>query len=222
MANLSEWFSGISFVKPFITRDKGLEDQFFKDLKDNMSFENKSRLDSIHVSDLVYCLRKAFYRRKGYAEKETPESLTVKSLGKGHHHIYETLRDSFKEYEASRYGVVGHLDMFNGYPIEIKTTRKKFNEYEVPEHYLRQIAYYCILTGTKIGYLIYVYVVKPKIRVFKIDYSETLDRYKYEFFNRLNLLKKALKEDNPSFLDGSNYRWECRYCPYHDQCDKRR
>ena len=204
-----------------IRRARELEVRFFKDLESRMNFEDEKRRSEIHVSDLVYCLKKAYFRKKGIKENHDPKELAVKSIGKGHHHIYETLKGAFRELEVRRYGVVGHIDLFEDCPIEIKTTRRKLKEIgKIPEHYLRQVAYYCILTQKTRAFLVYVYVVKPEIKIYELDYSPCLEGYSKEFHFRLNLLRRALKEDRPGILAESNFKWECRYCSFKEVCLK--
>jgi len=220
MLNLSHFLQNenIEEVLPRIERDKQMEEQFIRDLKEKMELEDKERLSEIHVSDLVYCLKKAYFRRKGYEKVESRESLMTKSLGKGHHHLYEVLKDHLKEVEIKKFGVTGTIDMLGEYPVELKTSRKNVNELDVPENYIRQIAYYCILTEKTVGYLIHINIIKPKVKVYRLDYSNVIEKYKAEFFERLERLKKALEGSNPSVLENTNYRWECRNCPFRKIC----
>lgn len=208
---------------PSIVRDKEFEDKFLQDLKQKMNAEDEERLNEIHVSDLVYCLKKAYYRRKGFEKIETRESLMTKSIGKGLHEFYELLKNYVKEAEVRKYDVVGTIDMLGEYPVELKTSRKNIKDVsDIPENYIRQIAYYCILTNKKIGFLIHIYIVKPSIKIFKLDYSQVIEKYKKEFFERLEKLKKALEDDDPSILEGSNYSWECKECPFRSICLKKK
>lgn len=206
-------------IMPNISRDREMEERFLKDLEEKMRSEDEERLKEIHVSDIVYCLKKAYYRRKGLKGVETKESLMIKSIGKGHHHAYEVLKGYLKETEVKRYGVVGHVDMMGDVPVELKTTRKKISSFlDIPENYLRQIAYYCIMTDTTQAYLIYIYITRPDVKVFKLDYTHVLERYRSEFFGRLNRLKEAIENDDPKILIGTNYEWECQNCPFRSIC----
>ena len=229
MVNLTGFLNGFDGEEidenkmPKITRDKSMESKFLDDLKAKMDEEDEERLNEIHVSDLVYCLKKTFYRRKGIEKIETRESLMIKSIGKGLHYLYEVLKDYVKEAEIHRYGVVGHIDMLGEYPVELKTSRKNIKSIEdIPENYLRQIGYYCLLTDKTIGYLIHIYIVKPSIKIFKLDYSQVIEKYKAEFFERLEKLKKALENDDPSILENTNYNWECDNCPFRNICLKKK
>ena len=226
MLNLSHFLSQDEKEKeknedkmPNISRDKAMENKFLDDLKAKMDQEDEDRLGEIHISDLTYCLLKAYFRRKGYVKEESRESLMVKSIGKSFHEFFEVLKGYVREYEVKRYGVVGTIDMFKDYPIEIKTGRKNIKSIEdINKSYIRQIAYYCLLTNKTTGFLIYIYVVKASIKIFKLDYKDVLESYKKEFFERLEKLKKALKDDDPSILENSNWDWECQACPFRNIC----
>jgi hypothetical protein len=92
-------------------------------------------------------------------------------LGKGHHDFLEALKGAVREAEVERFGMVGHIDMLEDYPIEIKTTRQPIEAKNVPSHYLRQLAYYCVLTGSEKGFLVVFHLISGSLQVFEVDYS---------------------------------------------------
>ena len=175
-------------ARPIIRPAEDLKVRLLGDIEDRMRAESEERLKQIHVSDLVYCLKKAFWRRQGYEEEFGEKDLTVRGLGRGHHGFLEVLQGALREVEVERFGVVGTLDMLEDYPIEIKTTRQPVEAKNIPAHYLRQLAYYCILTGSQKGYLIVFQLITGAMQVFEVDYSDCLSSYEAEFQDRLRRL----------------------------------
>jgi CRISPR/Cas system-associated exonuclease Cas4 (RecB family) len=141
-------------------------------------------------------------------------------LGKGHHGFLEALKEAVREAEIERFGVVGHIDMLEDSPIEVKTTRQPVEPKNIPPHYLRQLAYYCLLTGRPKGYLIVFHLISGSLQAFEVDYSDCLASYEAEFKDRLGRLQAALETDDLSLLEGSNYDWECQHCGFRRLCEK--
>jgi hypothetical protein len=206
--------------KPIIRPAEGLKQRLLSEVEARMKAENEERLKAIHVSDLVYCLKKAYWRRQGYEEAYSEKDLTVRGLGKGHHNFLETLRGAVREAEVERHGVIGHIDMLEDHPIEIKTTRQTIESKNIPEHYLRQLAYYCILTSSDKGFLIVFNVISGRLQVFEANYSGCLGEYEAEFRDRLGRLRAALEANDPSLLEGSNFDWECHHCGFRRPCER--
>ena len=83
--------------------------------------------DGIHVSDLVYCLREAYFR------KTNPVAFTEKQLGyfvdgARRHGELQNLLGAKNEVQVERFGVLGSIDVLLDKPCEIKTTRAKFHK----------------------------------------------------------------------------------------------
>lgn len=220
MSDLGQFVPGIEFIRPRITRDVEMEREFIQAIQEKMREEDAKRLEKIHVSDLVYCLRKAYYRRNGVEKRENRMSVMIKSIGKAHHVIFEVFRDAVKEMEVERYGVVGTIDMYRDGIIELKTTRREVSPDEISPAYMRQIAYYIILTGARPpeAKLIIINIQNGKLRVYTLNYERPLKWYREEFFDRLKKLKHALKTGDDSVLRNTKFPWECRFCEYAHAC----
>jgi len=172
----------------------------------------------IHVSDLTYCLRKAYWRRlknKPLTEKQLQFFLDGHQRHQG---LQGLVADFEHEVEVENFGVVGHIDLMSKHPIEIKTTRAK-NNGQKPPHYLRQCAYYCLLTKTESCTLITQYINDGEFTFETIEFTpRELSRYFEEMIEARDKLQEAIDRQNPSALPFLE-NWQCRYCEFRPDCD---
>lgn len=199
---------------PKIVENKSLRAEFMAKLQEKCAPIRKR----IHVSDLTYCLRKAYWRR----EKNKP--LTEKQLqffldGHQRHQGLQGLVPDFEhEVEIENFGVVGHLDLMSKHPIEIKTTRAR-NTGQKPPHYLRQCAYYCLLTKTETCMLITQYINDGEFTFENIEFTpKELNIYLEDMIIARDKLQQAIETKNPSSLVFLN-NWQCRYCEFKPNCE---
>lgn len=199
---------------PRITENKAMRGHFILKLQEKCA----PIRTSIHVSDLVYCLRKAYWRRfknKPLTEKQLQFFLD----GHQRHQVLQGLVENLEhEVEVSNFGVVGHLDLMGQHPIEIKTTRAR-NNGQKPPHYLRQCAYYCLLTQSESCILVTQYINDGEFTFETIEFSpKELTEYLEEMLERRDGLQKAIDREDPfslPFLDD----WQCRYCEFKVDCE---
>ena len=71
----------------------------------------------IHVTDLIYCLRKAWYRIKGIEPAISSASIIATGFGRGMHEVLET--SPLKEVPVSKDGIYGTIDMVANRVTEI-------------------------------------------------------------------------------------------------------
>lgn len=201
--------------------------QIVRDFVNEQFFREKiwqnSKLDKasvIHATDLVYCLRKAWFRLKGI-EPSDPHSSEFMVIGKTLHSIIENAFN-FKEVELKhpRLNIQCTIDLLeNNIPIEVKTTRKKIESADqIPPSYIEQLLLYMTALETRCGYLAILNVIKADLQLFRfdlneIDYVETLEK----FSRRKQCLEHALKND--TFADLPKLEWQCRTCEYRGRCN---
>ena len=202
-------------------RNKQLEERVYKALQDRY-IEKRNKL---HVSDVVYCLRKAFYRRTT-GRPPTKKQLVWFLLGEISHKILQELGWEYKEYEISKDGLVGHIDIYDSaIIIEVKTTRKLYRlqfRKDVPETWMRQImAYAYMLNKTEVDLLV-VYDVLATIESYHLKFTEKEleDNWNY-LLKRKEILEKALETGVVNgILPETEYKWECRDCEFRDICKR--
>jgi CRISPR/Cas system-associated exonuclease Cas4 (RecB family) len=179
------------------------------------------RAPGLHMSDLIYCLRKAWYRRKGYPEPEQDND-AILLLGHGAHAI---LAGDGREVSGTLQfdGVEPiHWNMdrvWDETPVEDKTTRAGSNK-PIADHYVEQLAGYCVAEEKTRGYLAIWHLLgdrkgpqtpeTPVLKVHEIEFSqEELAEWRRELHTRALLVT----DKAPPPL-GDNYGWECGYCPF--------
>ena len=172
---------------------------------------------NIHVTDLIYCLREAYFRRV------SPKPLTEDQLsffldGSRRHEALQYLSGVECEKPVRGLGIVGTVDIFGNVPIEFKTTRGS----GIPKHYLKQLGYYCVLSGSQSGILVIQRLNNrdnPPFEFYRIEYTrDELLEMAGEIVHRRTILEKALKEGSPEGLPKSEESWKCSRCLWRDEC----
>lgn len=188
-------------------------------------YNNGSRCGT-HVSDLLFCLRESYFR------KVDPKPHSLRTLGffvdgARRHEVLQELLDVKAEVPVSKHGVRGTVDMvvkgFSKAPVEIKTTRSKYN---ISEHYLTQLGFYACMIGVKEGYLIIQRILGDvPWEFYHVEWSESEigDLDESMRFKSI-LLRQALDYRDPSRLPRVNngMEWKCRFCDYREECAKLR
>lgn len=196
------------------------------------------RRAGIHVSDLIFCSRKAWYRLRsmGGVDGETDEATITFLLGRGYHEHLEGAEGGGEHqlelvfqpgvgnsgepgsYEPIK--VSGTMDAIEGWglPIEFKTTRASSNKgpLESP-HYVEQLASYCLATGATNGRLYILYIngnwkpPKPVMVCYDVVFTlEELADWRDEAERRAQVI---VADTLPGLQE--HYEWECGYCPFH-------
>lgn len=197
-----------------IVNNQTLKQRFLGNLKEAYS----GLRDGVHVSDLVYCVREAYYR------KTEPRPYTERELGyfvdgSRRHAVIEELADVEHEVKVEKWGITGTVDILLDGPIEVKTTRARNS---IPDHYFRQLGYYAVLLGVDHGYLVIQRLNgQDPWEFYEVHYSQSeLWLMENEMRNDANLLYTALRKRAPELLPrvGSDMSWKCDNCKYRDRC----
>ena len=168
--------------------------------------------EGIHLSDLLLCLRKTYYRRQGLLSPTDKECLLyVTGLS-----IHEFLAPE-SEFSLVVDGITCSPD---AYGWEIKSGRmssKNFYPSSHP-HWEQQILGYCKALGITEYYLTVFFLVGdysppfPQIQVWKVVATqEEIDRNWSEMLRRRDVLVEALETGIPPPTD-TTLSWECQYC----------
>lgn len=172
--------------------------------------------EGFFVTDFVYCLRKAYWRRvKPMAFSEQQLGFFVD--GSRRHEALQTLSGLQSEVSVERFGVRGRLDLLAEAPVEFKSTRARSGG-GIPLHYLQQCAYYCVLTGKDTCTLITQHIIEGCFSFQKLTFSaEDLASYERELVENKALLEEALTNHDHSGLPCGE-PWQCRSCEYNGDC----
>ena len=180
--------------------------------------KHNSIREGIHVSDLTFCLREAYFRKVEPAEP-TLRQLGFFVDGARRHRVLQELLGVESEVKVEKYGVVGHVDVLLDAPVEIKTTRARN---ALPDHYFRQLGYYAVMLDVPRGYLVVQRLNNDSPwEFYSIKWSkEEFQRLDQELKYRADLLRAALNFRDFRMLPRveEDMAWKCRNCLYRDKC----
>jgi len=215
-----------------IKRDEDFEERMATHILRKM----RGRRSGIHVTDLLYCLDKAYYRAVTPDEEIRPievQDALVLLMGAGHHGMIEGMEGFIDEHKATWAGITGSADMYSPTegPVELKTTRagsKKFDRdglLKHAPHYVEQLKAYCLMRGVAKGRIVvfhlmgnYSYPSRPEMRAYSVEFTKTeLAQLGRELRQRKNILEEAKQRGEPP-MSGPRYGWECDRCEYRDRC----
>lgn len=184
-----------------------------------------AREEGVHVSDLIYCLRKAWYRQHGYPEPELPPQVKLKMLlGEGLGTLLENGDGEIKAGLRTPYGVLhGTIDLLqkDGDTIvcELKETRSSSNKspFDFP-HYLEQIASYCVLLETRRARLVSAHLLgdwkgskEPVMKCWELEFTAAeLAAWERELVARMAAVVQPAVLPSPY----EHYQWECKDCAF--------
>ena len=177
-----------------------------------------SRTDSIHLTDCIYCLRKAYWDKVDSLPPTPKESLYF-ILGLG---LQDVLLPSQITLH-NRNGVAYSPDAITteGIPVELKTTRmakKRMIEQGFPNGWLKQMMGYSSVLGVLEALLLVVPIIQPDTIPFTLNFShyEIMDNDLMIERNAL-ILVQAIWNSVPPPKDSAQ-EWECANCRYSLRC----
>jgi len=182
------------------------------------------RDNSLHVTELVYCLRKAYYRRM--AEKEgTKEEKGLRERW----YLYRGIvfdeawtglfaRNQVRVTHRIKHGptIVGKIDFIDddGTLYELKTISNDYAIRDGPKlAHVKQALFYAWIEQAPRVRLVYVHL--GGVRIFDLD-PRLADEVVEELEMKALKLWHALKSGTPP--DPENEPWECKYCEFKDIC----
>lgn len=197
-----------------IEEDEAYTTNILERLKKIYSFSRKE----IHVSDIVYCLRKAYYRRIN-GSTVTDDQVLHFVRGQSLHALLEMLYPQH-EVIVMFEGFFGTMDAYDSEKdavVELKTVQNMYGE-EPYEHHLQQLKYYMTMTKKNLGFLVYLILGQKKMVTYRIELTDKdLEEIQKEIISRKNLLNLALETRNPEILPYVD-DWQCKYCEFFDIC----
>jgi CRISPR/Cas system-associated exonuclease Cas4 (RecB family) len=194
------------------------------DEKKRMELESKilpyrsPELSGIHVSHLVFCLRKSYFRKIN-PKADTSEKTYHFLRGRSHHLFLEVL--PLHEIEVSR-DPTAIVDMTeDGAIYEIKST---LSDVRSPQpHWIEQLMYYVVLSKSlkREHYLVIFHITKPSLTVYRVSITENdVQKYTEKLWAKYNLLKKAIEQKRPDILSRTEFKWYCKKCEYEKECNE--
>lgn len=168
--------------------------------------------EGIHLSDLLYCNYKSYYRKKDLTPPLSDEQVLLFMTGYAFQYF---LFPKNEEKTCEKDGIICSPDVDE--PLtEVKSTRMNMDKFTVSEHYLEQCAGYCCVKEVNDIDLTVVFVCGnyrpqfPNAKVFPLHFTdEQLKDYWETFLVRKEILEHALENNtipDPHF----GYEWECQ------------
>lgn len=184
------------------------------------SAKQEDRSNSIHVSDIIQCLRKSYYDKKN---KHNMLNLSM-LRGKSMHdillkHMAEYLNAKYEvevKYTIDNIDIIGTIDILldNGDIIELKTAG--YTMHSIPSRYIYQVQAYLNIIRGNIGYLVIIY--NNDISIHNIHRDEDFlhiieDRTKDLYYA---LCSNTIPKNR--WIYHSDAKYECYNCRYRHKC----
>ena len=191
---------------------------------------NKER-QGVHISDLVLCMREVIFRRLDPKPLSNME-LSFFALGEGSHLALQRLAKTGKiesERALEYKGIIGHVDLYEGVPIEVKTSRSKYPILEPKDFWIKQLSYYMAIANSNVG-IILLFSMMNFEQPFK-SWTVTLsnDELKTlldEMEAKATQFNIALGLKDPFMAQhikaDKNLNWKCQKCAWEKPCWSKR
>jgi len=178
-----------------------------------------------HVSELICCPRKTYFRRIGEFEFMSDETALFFTAGRAYHDILEYL--PFREVKVEKDGIKGTIDLIADRVTEIFTTRSSSkrppDEFEIK---IEQLKSYLCMTGRLDGDLMVFYIMgdyKDKsvdIKVWTLSFEPfELEVHWDMILDRKRMIEECIKNRQMPKEVGKN--WECKRCGFKHICGVR-
>ena len=191
-----------------------------KDILTNKLKTSRSR-SRISVTDLLNPTQ-SFYRWKHPEIKPSLDRVQLMLSGTGFHDVFGSIisTEEYLEQTLEYEGIIGKVDIYEDFPIEIKTTSSIPTDLIKQRiSYFEQLGMYCHMANSEVGRLIiYSRANKnktPSLAVYDIDFLD-LKSIKNAMILRRDLFKNALSSNNPSLLP--RCEWFHIGCDYKHVC----
>lgn len=214
-----------------IEDNKELTEQVYSWINQRMEELSGPRSGGIHLTELIYCLTKSFWKKISPLQNTDKENLTM-MLGIGLERVI--IPESYRAISKTRDGVDYSPDFWTDPSSremnELKTTRmssKKTIERNFPETWIEQIKGYCFCEGKTEYGLAVVHIVggynatgfQPEIHSVKFifEQSELQEYWDYIMYRKDAYIEAFARQVAP-IPKKWNRAWECKNCAYQNRC----
>ena len=220
-----------------LQRDIVAEGQVLDNIRRSM--EGGTRSEGTHVSELIYCLRKATARRRGVGGTLSPSTILLFATGRALQDYMSGTKGDASEVTVD--GITGTPDQVfevsaREHPREFKATyMSAAKDIMESTHYIDQLAAYCHMKGVLSGQLVAWYVngyynfqrktphpeslpgERSVLRVWSVRFTpEELTEWWEEMRHRKVVLDAVgdlpLEEAIEAIPLAYHHTWECEFC----------
>jgi len=211
----------MSYPPVTITEDVETYNKVMSEMRERLHIDEPR--EGVHVSDLIYCLRKSWMLQRldkepegrfAYTGQTPDETVLVWMVGHSHEAIFGQSLARGVPVESD--GIVGTPDFWDEALIEMKSTRMSAKK--TPEemgHYVAQVASYCAMQGLKEGRLYVLHIMgdyghppNAKLRIWKLQFKPKDLKAWWEELQRRRDIVLGKKMPPPAPC----WDWECGYC----------
>lgn len=199
-----------------------VNDRLAETTLDEMMAEIEEDRTGMHpsVTDLVYCLTKSYLNRFSPA-KFSRRTKTFFFIGLGLERALLVARKKQETYGESL-GIHYHVDSRDEGLFELKSTRaskKKMDEGEFPESWLKQIKSYLNLIGGNTVDLGVVFLIPGEFEVYRLTFeARELEENQWWLLSRRDVYNAAVENEEVPEPFKYNQDWECADCQYNIFC----
>jgi len=172
-----------------------------------------------HRSDAISCPLKAYWRLTGHEPEYSPQQIGNFILGNLAHAMIESYFDT-QELQIKVGGLVYvTIDAtLDGYPIEIKTTRRKiYRRDQIPQEWIEQLAFAMSALKKNKGYLFVLNYISFAVMVWEVEMTDNeIRHYSQQLLWSIIKIIDAVKKRNPEMLHPKHA--DCQYCMYRKIC----
>ena len=202
--------------------------------------ERPRKLGVYFPSEIGACLRRSYY---GYLSPKPADATARRIFALGnnlHAFIAEALKASsafslvedetpiridYKD-EDSPFSIFGRIDDYvvthSGKKIIIEAkTVSDVSKVEKPEDkHVMQVMLYLNAKEADYGLLVYLDKKNMRIRQFRVDYDDAAHNKVMDRFKDLDIHLRNKKLPPAEYYFNDEKVWECKYCPYYNECMK--
>lgn len=200
-------------------RDEGLEEVILDEMIEANSDTTRKHPS---VTDLMYCLTKAYYQQAGAVHSRKTKMYFALGLGLEANLLSDRrIEVATGEFEGINY----HIDSLDkGDLVELKTTRlapTKFPE-GTPIKWLQQIMAYCKTQGRTKAKLVVLHIIQAEIIAWDLEFDQReIDKNWAWLQERKQVWYQSEESGDAPTEFAYNEDWECKDCVYKVICDSR-
>ena len=200
-------------------RDEGLEELILEEMV--QGYQDPTRQHP-SVTDLIYCLTRAWYQQAGARHSRTTKMYFALGLGlEANLLVGRKTVLAAGEFEGVHY----HIDSLDqSLMVELKTTRMAPNKFPegMPVKWLQQILSYCKTQNTTKAKLVVLHIIQAELIAWDLEFTqEEVDR-NWEWVQDRKKEWYFAEESGEAPKEFTfNEDWECRDCNYKVICDSR-
>jgi len=170
---------------------------------------------NFHVTELIGCLRKPFFLRKGIQPEKSEEKIIATNIGKA---LHELLPFAIKEVVVEKDGIEGRIDAVWDRIVEFKTTSRTaaVNKILRDTNYLKQLKAYCYMKGVNEADFVVMRIWSKTLECYTLKFTdEELEENWKQILANKEYLEKCLRDDilpkkGEGICEGCGYEQYCR------------